>query len=81
MRAHGCDVRVEIGLRALVPERMVEQARGLPKAVAVLGQADMADPGLTRPVGVQRHARGGQLRRAEGGAVGREMQVVVDEQS
>ena len=73
-------VRVEVGLRALVPERVVEQAGGLPEAMAVLGQADVVDPALARALGVQRDAGDRQLRRAERDAVGREMEVIVDEQ-
>jgi hypothetical protein len=48
--------------------------------MAVLGQADVIDAALTSALGVLRHARSGHLRRAERDAVGREVQVVVDEQ-
>ena len=76
---HRRHVGVEVGLRALVPEGVVEQAGGLPKAVAVLGQADVVDSASACGLGVLGHAGGRQLRRAEGGSVGREMQVIVDE--
>ena len=74
------DVGVEVGLRALVPERMVEETGGLPEAVAVLGQADVVDAALAGALGVQRHVGRRELRRAERDAVGREMEVIVDEQ-
>ena len=74
------DVGVQVGLRALVPERVVEEAGGLAEAVAVLGQADVVDPALAGALGVQRHAGRRELRRAKRDAVGREMEVIVDQQ-
>ena len=72
------DVGVQVGLRALVPERVVEEAGCLAEAVAVLGQADVVDAALAGALGVQRDAGRRELRRAERDAVGREMEVIVD---
>ena len=59
---------------------MVEEPGGLAEAVAVLGQADVVDAVLAGALGVLRHACRRELRRAERDAVGREMEVIVDQQ-